>query len=149
MKLRPQFNLKFRSAEEFVAVKEKAQVEDISVNEWVLRGMESAAGWEPGKWDGKAEEAGTGKNFPNVARGAMVAQSIVDKDLVVARGQKSAVGAELNSADALAGLGISSPVAPVYGGIKRLPSTGPQCMFCGGLNGLHQKDCQREKGKKK
>ena len=118
-------------------------------------------------------KAGTGKKFPRVARG--VAQSIVDKELVdaeydppigsVVAGPEipvkktkgnhhdkpvgGAVGAELNSGDALAGLGISSPVAPVYGGIKRLPSTGPQCMFCGGLNGLHQKDCQREKGKKK
>ena len=69
MKFRPQFNLKFRSAEEFVAVKEKACVEDISVNEWVLRQMESAAGWEPGKWERGSKESWSREKFSESCAG--------------------------------------------------------------------------------
>ena len=169
MKFRPQFNLKFRSAEEFVAVKEKACVEDISVNEWVLRQMESAAGWEPGKWDGEAKKAGAEQKISSVARGVDKAHNIVvlpesfgevvgagdnpqftklDEffskpagvmvDGVVERTHNSAEGAELNSGDALAGLGIRSPVAPVYGGVERHNTSTcriHKCLMCEAIKG--------------
>ena len=40
MKLRPQFNLRFRSAEQFELVMGEAAREDISMNEYILRGLE-------------------------------------------------------------------------------------------------------------
>ncbi len=40
MKLRPQFNLRFRDAEQFLDVKYLAEESDIPVNEWVLRQIE-------------------------------------------------------------------------------------------------------------
>jgi predicted HicB family RNase H-like nuclease len=41
VKLRPQFNLRFRDAEQFVAIKEKAlSSADRSVNEWILKTIE-------------------------------------------------------------------------------------------------------------
>ena len=68
---------------------------------------------------GKDKESSEKQKNSDVARGGELAQSIVDKELVDALGQTSAEGAELNSGDALAGFGLSSPVAPVYGGITR------------------------------
>ncbi len=74
---------------------------------------------------GKDKESSEKQNFSDVARGAggvfgtpgfVVGSEVVP---VVARPLESVEGAELNSADALAGLGISSPVAPVYGGVER------------------------------
>lgn len=40
MKLRPQFNLRFRDAEQFELVMDEAERDGISMNEWVLRGLE-------------------------------------------------------------------------------------------------------------
>lgn len=34
-----------------------------------------------------------------------------------------------------------------YGEVERLPPTGPQCMYCGGLNGVHKDDCQWERNR--
>jgi hypothetical protein len=53
---------------------------------------------------------------------------------------------ELNTFDPLAAYGSGGAIAATYGGVERLPPTGPQCMYCGGLNGDHKDDCQREKG---
>lgn len=97
----------------------------------------------------RAKKVGPEQNFSSVARGAVVAQSIVDKELVdaefdppigsvVARPRKSAVGEELNSGDALAGLGISSPVAPVYGGVERHNTSTcriHKCLMCEAIKG--------------
>lgn len=40
MKMRPQFNLKPRDAEQFELIKGEAAREDISMNEYILRGLE-------------------------------------------------------------------------------------------------------------
>ena len=40
MKLRPQFNLKLRDAEQFYLINGEAAREDISMNEYILRGIE-------------------------------------------------------------------------------------------------------------
>lgn len=40
MKLRPQFNLRFRDADQFLDVKFLADAEEIPVNEWILRQIE-------------------------------------------------------------------------------------------------------------
>ena len=40
MKLQPQFNLRFRDAEQFELVMDEAERDGISMNEWVLRGLE-------------------------------------------------------------------------------------------------------------
>ena len=41
MKLRPQVQLRFRDAEQFLAIKDRAAVAALSVNEWILRQVES------------------------------------------------------------------------------------------------------------
>ena len=116
--------------------------------EWIPVTVRGERMQEPVK---RAKKTGAEQNFPRVARGGVVAQSIVDKDFVdaefdppirsvVARPRKSAVGEELNSGDALAAYGVGGHIAPVYGGIKR-----NGCAACGGLNGLHQKGCKGSK----
>ena len=55
---------------------------------------------------------------------------------------------ELNTFDPLAAYGSGGAITATYGGVERLPPTGPQCMYCGGLNGDHKEDCKREKGRK-
>jgi hypothetical protein len=40
MKMRPQFNLRFRDAEQFLDIKYLASEADIPVNEWILRMLE-------------------------------------------------------------------------------------------------------------
>jgi predicted HicB family RNase H-like nuclease len=43
MKLRPQFNLRFRDIAQFELVMDEAQRDDISMNEWILRILESGS----------------------------------------------------------------------------------------------------------
>ena len=49
----------------------------------------------------------------------------------------------LNTYDPLAAYGSGGAIAATYGGVERLAPTGSQCMYCGGLNGVHQKGCKR------
>jgi hypothetical protein len=42
MKLRPQFNLRFRSAEQFVQFRDIAAARGLAVNEWLLRQAEAS-----------------------------------------------------------------------------------------------------------
>jgi hypothetical protein len=42
MKMRPQFNLKPRDAEQYELIKGEADREDISMNEWILRQLEDS-----------------------------------------------------------------------------------------------------------
>lgn len=49
---------------------------------------------------------------------------------------------ELNTFDPLAAYGSGGAIAATDGGIERLPPTGPQYMYCGGMNGVHKEDCR-------
>ena len=37
-------------------------------------------------------------------------------------------------------------ICATYGGVERLPPTGPQCMYCGGINVVHKEDCNGIRG---
>lgn len=56
MKFRPQVQLRFRDAAQFLQIKQMAREEFTSVNEWVLRRIESKIGQEGG--NGVARESG-------------------------------------------------------------------------------------------
>ena len=67
MKFRPQMQLRFRSAEQFVSVKAMAASAGLSDNEWVLQKIEAAGGLKNGvhgesvgEVDGGREASGSG-----------------------------------------------------------------------------------------
>lgn len=150
MKMRPQFNLRFRDADQFLDIKFLADEADIPVNEWILRQVEKVPLLLGARL--AAKEFG----LPELESGPRV---VVNK-----KGNETATGVERMRGQVEAqsgGVGVLDVEEPVVrpkaqaasgrvggsGGGKRVatgeePDGGRGCVLCGGLNGVHQKGCK-------
>lgn len=165
MKLRPQFNLRFRDVAQFEWAMDESAREHVSMNEWVLRRLEGVNGRTTGGNSGEI-----GNNSEVVERG--VGSGIAEPDAGAVRfsgrirtadggGSGAAAGAQGEGWGTKEAATTEKAAEPALGaGNKRRKGHGEKvaiadaprlrevlgmCTACGALNGAHFKGCEANK----
>ena len=154
MKFRPQMQLRFRSAEQFVSVKAMAASAGLSDNEWVLQKIEAAGGLKNGvhgesvgEVDGGREASGSGvrsgvRGGTGKGRGTSVHAQASDartteREVVKVHGVAQPDRAPGNGRDG------TLRETPEVAGSSPAPVKSFGCPECGALIG-HQKWCKKK-----